>query len=135
MSFDTFNNLVEVLFPFLNLKCLNPMNLQVEIKKIVVVVLYKIVHGFSFKHMSNRLDVGAPIVRKYVDMVRDVLHDKNKLFGKYINMSFKEQPLGVIHQYQEFTCLPNICGAIDGTHISLIEKLSKYIHSSNVRIL
>ncbi len=82
--------------------------------------------GFAMgKHMSNRFDVGAPIVRKYVDMVRDVLHDKNKLFGKYINMSFKEQPLGVIYQYQEFTCLPNICGAIGGTHIPLTKRPSR----------
>jgi hypothetical protein len=125
MSFNTFNNSVEELFPFLKLKCLNPMNLQLEIRKMIVVVLYRFVHGFSFKHMSNRFDVGAPIVQKYVDILYDVLCDKNKLFGKYINMPFKEQPLGVIHQYQEFTSLPNICNVIDGTHISLIEKLGR----------
>jgi hypothetical protein len=87
--------------------------------EIVTIVLYKIVHGFNFKHMSNRYDVGAPNVRKYVNL------DKEKLFGKYINMFFNEQPLGVIDQYQEFTGLPNIFCAIDGIHISLIEKLSK----------
>jgi hypothetical protein len=125
ISFDVFNNLVEGLFLFLKLKCLNPISTQLEIKKIVVVVLYRFVHGFSLKHMSNRFDIRAPTIRKYVHIVCDILYDKDKLFGKYINMFLKMQPLRVIHQYQEFIGLPNICGAIDGIHISLIEKPSR----------
>jgi hypothetical protein len=66
------------------------MSPQVKIKKIVVVVLYKFVHGFNHKHMSNRFDIDAPIIQKYVDMFCNVFCDKYKFFGKYINMPFKE---------------------------------------------
>ncbi len=39
MSFDEFNNLVEELIPFLKSKCINWMRPQLEINKIVAVVL------------------------------------------------------------------------------------------------
>jgi hypothetical protein len=85
MSFDAFNKLVEELSQFLKSYCFNPMRSQLEIKKIVIVVLYKFVHGFSLKHMSDRFDINAPIIHKYVDIVCDVLCDKGKLFDKYIH--------------------------------------------------
>jgi len=54
-----FNNLIEELTPFLKSKCINLVRSQLEIKKIVVIVLYRFVHGFNPKHMSNKFDVGA----------------------------------------------------------------------------
>ncbi len=49
--FDALYNFFEERFVFLKLECFNVTRSQLEIKKIVVVVLYKFVHGFSFKHM------------------------------------------------------------------------------------
>jgi hypothetical protein len=40
------------------------MKSQLKIKKIVAVVLYRFVHGFNLKHMLDRFDVGACIIRK-----------------------------------------------------------------------
>ncbi len=40
------------------------MNAQLEIKKVVAIVLYRFIHGFSFKQMLNRFDVGAPTIQK-----------------------------------------------------------------------
>ncbi len=86
MSFDAFNNSVEELFPFLKLKFFNLVRLQLKIKKVVVVVLYR----FAFKHMLDRFDVGASIIQKYVNIVCDDFYDKNKFVGKYISTHFRK---------------------------------------------
>jgi hypothetical protein len=62
------------------------MRSQLAIRKIVVVVLYRFVHGFNLKHMSDRFDINAPTIHKYVDIVCD----KGKLFDKYISTPFGE---------------------------------------------
>lgn len=89
------------------------------------VILIWILFSITFENYVFHISKGTKFLYRIVDIVYDVLCDKNKLFGKYINMPFKEQPLGVIDQYQEFTCFPNICDSIDGIYISLIEKLSR----------
>jgi hypothetical protein len=37
----------------------------------------------------------------------------------------KKHLLGIIDQFEKFISLPNICGAIDGTDIPLVERPSK----------
>jgi len=93
--------------------------------KIVAIVLYMFTHGLSSKrmsHMSNRFDVGAFTIHKYVDIVCDVFCNKEKLFDKYIKISTKDHLLHIIQQFEDHTCLPNICDVIDGTHIPLGER-------------
>ncbi len=61
-------------------------------------------------------------MRKYINIVCDVLCDKNKLFTKYINISLGECLHKIITHFHDFvTCIPNIYGAIDGTPIPLID--------------
>ncbi len=86
MSFEAFNNLVLELTHFLQSSCLNPIKPQLEIRKIVAIVIYWFVHGFSATHMVDRFNVGGSTIKKYVDIVCDVLTDKDKLFSKYINI-------------------------------------------------
>jgi hypothetical protein len=81
------------------------------------IVLYKFAHGLSQKHISNRFDVGASIVCYYVDIVCDVLCNKDKLFDKYIKNPIRDGLLHIVQQFEDLTSLPNICGAIDGTQI------------------
>jgi hypothetical protein len=98
------------------------VRLQLEVKKIVVIVFYKFVHGLNPKHMLDRFDVGTFIVCKYVDNVCDVLCNKDKLFDKYIKIPTRDHLLHIIQQFENFTSLPNICGALNGTHIPLVER-------------
>ncbi len=64
------------------------MKPQLEIKKIFVVVLYRFAHGFNFKHMWNRFDVGASIIQKYMDLIYAILYDKDKFFDKTHKYTF-----------------------------------------------
>jgi len=69
--------------------------------------------------MANRFNVETSTIRKYVDIICDVLCDKNKLFSKYISIPSSDHLQKIIDHFHEIASLPNICGAIDGTHISL----------------
>jgi len=52
----------------------------------VAIVIYRFAHGFSARYVFNQFNVDASIIRKYVDIVCDVLIDKNNLFNIYINI-------------------------------------------------
>jgi len=72
--------------------------------------------------MLDRFDVGTSIVCKYVDIMCDVLCNKDKLFDMYIKIPIRDHLLHIIQQFEDLTGLPNICGAINGTHIPLVER-------------
>jgi len=114
--------LVEELTPFLKFECFDHVRPQLEVGKIVAIVLYKFVHGLNPKHISNRFDVCASIVCNYVDIVCDVLCNKDKLFDKYIKTPTRNRLLHVVQQFEDLTRLPNICDAIYGTHILLAQR-------------
>ncbi len=86
MTFDAFNVLVEKLTSFLKFECLNLLRPQLEVRKIVAIVLYMFAHGLSLKHMSYIFDVSTSTIHKYVDIACDALCNKDKLFDKYIKI-------------------------------------------------
>ena len=127
MSYPAFNNLVQLLTLFLRSNCVNQVRPQLEIKKIVTYVIYGLAHGHSPEHMANRFKVGASTIRKYVDIVCDILTYREKLFSYYIVIPSGDHLQGIINDFEELTGLLNICGAIDGIHIPLVECPSKRI--------
>ena len=77
--------------------------------------------------MADRFKVGASTIRKYVDIVCDILSNREKLFSHYIVIPNGDHLYGIINDFEELTALLNICGTIDGTHIPLAEHPSKRI--------
>ncbi len=63
--------------------------------------------------------MGASTIRKYVDIVCDVLIEKDKLFNKYINILLSQSSKDINACFENLTCIHNICGVIDGTYIPL----------------
>jgi hypothetical protein len=61
MNFETFNNLV-LEDTFSQSSCLNHVKLQLKIKKIVTIVIYQFVHGFSTTHMVDQFNVSASTI-------------------------------------------------------------------------
>ncbi len=62
MNFEILNNLVLELTPFSHLSSLNLVRPQLNIRKIVVIVIYRFAHGYNATHMVNRFNVGASII-------------------------------------------------------------------------
>ena len=84
MSYHAFHNLLQLLTPFLRSECVNQVRPQLKIKKIVTCMIYRLAHGHSLEQMADRFKVGASTIRKYVDIVCDILTGKEKLFNHYI---------------------------------------------------
>jgi hypothetical protein len=127
MDFDAFENLLNMLTPFLRSRCVNQVRPQMEIRKIVACVVYRFAHGHSPEHMADRFKIGASTIRKYVDIVCDILTDKDKLFSNYISIPSEDRLISIISDFEELTGLPNVCGEIDGTHIPLSENPSRRV--------
>ena len=89
--------------------------------------IYRLAHGHSLKHMADRFKVEASIIKKYIDIVYDIITDREKLFNHYIAIPSKDHLQGIINDFEELIGLSNICGAIDGTHVSLAKHPSKKI--------
>jgi hypothetical protein len=71
--------------------------------------------------------VGVSTIRKYVDIVCDVLIDKDNLFNKYISIHLGQSLKDIIVHFENLTSIPNICGTIYGTHILLADLSSKKV--------
>ncbi len=63
--------------------------------------------------------MGTSTIRKHVDIECYVLCDKNKLFNKHISIPSSDHLQKIINHFHDLASLLNICGAIDGTRISL----------------
>jgi hypothetical protein len=93
----------------------------------VVIVIFQFAHGFNVTQMANQFNVSASRIRKYVDIVCDVLIDKDKLFSKYISIPSSKSFKDIIVRFENFTNILNICGVIDGIHIPLPDFPSKKV--------
>jgi hypothetical protein len=49
------------------------------------------------------------------------------IYDKYISNSIGECLQNIINRFHGKTGLPNICGAIDGTHVPLVHKASSKV--------
>jgi hypothetical protein len=77
--------------------------------------------------MVDRFNVGASTIRKCVDIVYDVLIDKDKLFNKYINILLGQCLKDIIAHFEHLTSIRNIWGVVDGIHIPLVDLPSKKV--------
>lgn len=63
--------------------------------------------------MTDRFDVGASTIKKYMDIVYKVLCSCQKMFNTYIHISHGERLTKVTYRFEKLTCLGNVCGVID----------------------
>ena len=69
--------------------------------------------------MSTLYNCGESIIRKYTLIVCRVLPSRNGLFDMYIHAPRGHRLMDTIRKFRDLTGLPNVMGAIDGTHILL----------------
>ena len=70
--------------------------------------------------MNDLYGCGTSTIHKYTDIVCGVLSSRDQgLFTTYIHTPTRNRLHDIMERFRNSTGLPNICGAIDGTHISL----------------
>jgi hypothetical protein len=50
------------------------------------IVLHILVHGIRIELMVNLYNVGASIIQKYIDIVCEILANKDKIYKIYIHL-------------------------------------------------
>lgn len=77
--------------------------------------------------MADSFNVGASTIREYVDIVYDVLTNKDKMFNRYISIPIGQPLRDIIAQFDELMGLPNICNSIEGIDMPLFEHPSRKV--------
>ena len=73
--------------------------------------------------MNDLYRCGASTIHKYTNRVCRVLSSRDRgLFTTYIHTPIGDRLHDIMERFRNSTGLPNICGAIDGTHIPLARR-------------
>ena len=122
MSFLAFEQLVLELTPFLQYHARYFVRAPIPIRKQVKLVIYRLACGRSCEKMNDLYGCGASTIRKYTDIVCGVLSSWDRgLFTTYMHTPTGDRLHDIMERFRNSTGLPNICGAIDGTHIPLAQ--------------
>jgi hypothetical protein len=86
MTYETFMYLVRELEPFVKSRATMFVKAPFELRKAIGLVLYQLAYGVSANIITDRFNVGASIVHKYVDIIVNALIPRDKLFSLYISI-------------------------------------------------
>ena len=121
MDFLSFEALVDLLTPFLRPTTAIFVRPPIPVRKQVKLDLYRLAHGVSCARMHNLYGCGESTIRKYTMIVCRVLGSGSQdgIFFHFIHTPYGDCLQSIIESFRDLTGLPNIAGAIDGTHIPL----------------
>lgn len=125
MAFLSFERLVQELTPFLQSVAVTFVRPPVPVRKQIKLVLYKLAHGISCSRMHNLYGCGESTIRKYTIIICRVLASREGIFHHFIHTPTGDRLQNIIENFRDITGLPNIAGAIDGTHIPLTCRSSR----------
>lgn len=121
MTYPAFLYLVEELRPHM-LQSSQTVREPVELELAVALVLDRLASGSSPSATGDRWGVGTSTVIKYTKLITSILASDDKLFSKYVVTPTGDRLERIMNEFHEVTGIPNLCGAIDGTHIVLQRK-------------
>ena len=121
MDFLAFEALVDLLTPFLSPIVATFVRPSIPVRKQVKLVLYRLAHNVSCARMHNLYGCGESTIRKYTRIVYRALATRGEgsLVFHFFHTPHSDRLYNIIEGFRDLTGLPNIAGAIDGTHIPL----------------
>ena len=85
-------------------------------EKVLALGLFRLAHGNSYISIAPAMNVGKSVI----EAVQDVVESLFDLRNEYIKFPETEQEkAALIRTFEEYSDLPNIAGAIDGTRIRI----------------
>ena len=116
MKRNTFDRLLAILRPFLQREdtrfrdCITP-------EKVLVIGIYRLAHGGSFENAGVAVNVGkSTAIEAFMDVV-DGLYELRNGYIKFPTAVAETSASKAT--FMPLSNLPNIAGAIDGTHIKI----------------
>ena len=85
-------------------------------------VLNKLAKGLNNVEVGEIFACGGSIMYKYILLVCHALADRDKLLKKNISIPTCARLANIIVDFHNITGLPDMCGAIYGTHCKLHRK-------------
>jgi hypothetical protein len=79
------------------------------------------------EHIQGRLQIAAFTLRKYIDIICNILANRNKLFSTCISIFSRDRLQAIIEDFRDITSLPNICGLINDMHILLADRPNRRV--------
>lgn len=89
----------------------------VDLEKALSFFLHRLGHGTSTQLLSQLYGVGESTVRKYCHLLVRVIC--KHMLPTHIQSPSHRRLEEIISDFQTLTLMPNVCGALDGTHIKL----------------
>jgi hypothetical protein len=121
MGYNTFILLCNILGPYIMRADTNYRKV-LRVDKAVGMILYKLAFGHSDRIIGQKFAQGRSTIQRYNLIICRVFADKKLLFSRYISIPTGQRLHSVIERFHALSRLPNMCGAIDGTHIKLYQK-------------
>ncbi len=121
--------LIRELEPFVKSRATMFVRAPLELRKVIGLVLHWFAHGVNANIIVDRFNVGASTMHKYVDILVDALISRDKFFSWCIFIPHGPHlfRIGLWMDFFHASGLPNVFGAIDGSHILLSQKLNKWV--------
>lgn len=119
MGFASLTYLTEEIRPYIENPNTDFVREPVDVKKAVAMVIHRLAHGESPRKIGDLYNLGASTVIKYTKIITGVLANRKKLYSKYIVIPTEERIRRLSSKFECNTGIPNVCGAIGGTHIKL----------------
>jgi hypothetical protein len=85
-------------------------------------IFHKLAHAGTNRNVGNMFGVGKTTVLKYLMLICNALANKDKLYPQFIVIPTGRRLKDIIRGFHRITKLPQICGAIDGSHVKLYRK-------------
>ena len=120
MKYNTFVKLCDLLKPYIEHQDTN-YNVVVPVQKAVAMILHKPHAGIN-RNIGNMFGVGKTSILKYLMLTCNALADKDILYPQFIAIPTSKRLKYIIRGFHRITKLPQICGAIDGSHVKLYKK-------------
>ncbi|MCO5563220.1 hypothetical protein L7F22_016857 [Adiantum nelumboides] len=126
MSYESFHILLGLIEPLLpSATSEGFVREPIQAEKALACVLWRLAQGHSSKSEAEFYGLGESTIRKYVLIICRIL-SHNAFFQRYgICVSEGERLTKTMEDYEAITGLPQIAGAIDGSHIRLQRKPAK----------
>ena len=126
MSYESFHALLALVKPHLSCSSVERFVCQpISGDLALACVLWRLAQGHSSKTMSLLYGIGESTIRKYTTIICHILASEPMFQHCGITVPSGQRLAKIMDDFSAITSLPQIAGAIDGSHIRLHRKPAK----------